>query len=245
MASERRVAIVTGGGSGIGAACAKAIAARNFAVVVADLDAHGGADVVASIVADGGTATFLASDVSDPGANEALVTEALDSFGRLDAAVNNAGILGDMLPLGEYSDEQWREVMRVNLDGVFYGIRAQLPPMLERGRGSIVNMASVAGQVAYPGAPAYVASKHAVVGLTRQLAAEYAARGIRATAVGPGAVQTPMIDRPETQGVEQAHPIGRVGQPVEIAEVVAWLCADAPDFLNGAYIPVDGGYLTR
>lgn len=250
MSTTTRVALVTGGGSGIGEDSAKALAGRGFAVLVSDIDTAGGERVVKEIEAAGGTAGLVACDVSDPQANEDLVAAALARYGRLDAAVNNAGIGGEMKPTGDYRPEEWRKVMSVNLDGVFYGVRAQLPPMLEQGSGRIVNMASILGQVGFAGAPAYVAAKHAVVGLTRQLAQEYAAAGIRANAVGPGFVRTPLLDRPEMTDevvgvLEQLHPIGRLGAPEEIGEVVAWLCAEAPDFLNGAYLPVDGGYLTR
>jgi NAD(P)-dependent dehydrogenase (short-subunit alcohol dehydrogenase family) len=250
MATSTRVAIVTGGGSGIGEDSAKALAARGFTVVVSDIDAAGGERVVKEIETAGGSASFVVCDVSDPQANEDLVATTLERHGRLDAAVNNAGIGGEMKPTGEYTPEEWRKVVGINLDGVFYGVRAQLPPMLEQGSGTIVNIASILGQVGFAGAPAYVAAKHGVVGLTKQVAQEYAAAGIRANSVGPGFVRTPLLDRPEMTDeligmLEQLHPIGRLGAPEEIGEVVAWLCDQAPDFLNGAYIPVDGGYLTR
>lgn len=250
MSAVTRAAIVTGGGSGIGEESAKALARLGFAVTVADLDTAGGERVVKEIEADGGTCGFMRTDVSDPQANEDLVAETVERYGRLDAAVNNAGIGGEMKPTGDYSPEEWRQVMSVNLDGVFFGARAQLPVMLEQGSGAIVNVASILGQVGFAGAPAYVAAKHGVVGLTKQLAQEYAAAGLRVNAVGPGFVRTPLLDRPEMTDeligmLEQMHPIGRLGTPEEIGEVIAWLCADAPAFLNGAYIPVDGGYLTR
>lgn len=250
MTAADRVALVTGAGSGIGEQSAKALARRDLAVVVSDVDTGGGERVVKEISGAGGTASFVRTDVTDPQANEALVRTVVERHGRLDAAVNNAGIGGEMRPTGDYSPEEWRRVMAVNLDGVFYGVRAQLPVMLEQGGGTIVNIASILGQVGLAGAPAYVAAKHGVVGLTKQLAQEYAAAGIRANAVGPGFVRTPLLDRPEMTDelvgmLEQLHPIGRLGSPEEIGEVVAWLCTDAPDFLSGATIPVDGGYLTR
>lgn len=250
MSTSTRAALVTGGGSGIGEESAKALARHGFAVTVADLDTAGGERVAKEIEADGGTAGFVRTDVSDPQANEDLVAETVERYGRLDAAVNNAGIGGDMKPTGDYSPEEWRKVMAVNLDGVFFGARAQLPVMLEQGGGAIVNVASILGQVGFAGAPAYVAAKHGVVGLTKQLAQEYSAAGIRVNAVGPGFVRTPLLDRPEMTDevidmLVQMHPIGRLGNPEEIGEVIAWLCGDAPAFLNGAYIPVDGGYLTR
>lgn len=250
MADLTRVAIVTGAGSGIGEFAAKAISRAGLAVVVADVDEDGGNRVVSEIGDAGGTASFFRADVSDPDANEALVAFTVETHGRLDAAVNNAGIGGDMAPTGDYTPEMWRRVMSVNLDGVFYGVRAQLPTMLEQGSGSIVNIASILGQVSFAGAPAYVAAKHGVVGLTKQLANEYSSAGVRVNSVGPGFIRTPLLDRPEmTEEVidmlVSMHPIGRLGTPDEVGDLIAWLVADAPDFLTGAYIPIDGGFLTR
>lgn len=250
MADPTRVAIVTGAGSGIGEFAAKAIARAGLAVVVSDVDEDGGNRVVGEISDGGGTASFFRADVSDPDANEALVAFAVDTHGRLDAAVNNAGIGGDMAPTGDYTPEMWRRVMAVNLDGVFYGVRAQLPAILEQGGGSIVNIASILGQVSFAGAPAYVAAKHGVVGLTKQLANEYSSAGVRVNSVGPGFIRTPLLDRPEMTDevidmLVSMHPIGRLGTPEEVGDLIAWLVADAPDFLTGAYIPIDGGFLTR
>jgi NAD(P)-dependent dehydrogenase (short-subunit alcohol dehydrogenase family) len=193
---------------------------------------------------------FVRSDASSPEDNEGLVRTAVETYGRLDGAVNNAGIGGPSAPTGEYPLDGWRLVMSINLDGVFYGARYQIPAMLESGGGSIVNIASILGQVTFAGAPAYVAAKHGVVGLTKQIANEYAAQGIRCTAVGPGFIDTPLLAKGGIEGdvkdmIVGLHPVGRLGRPEEIGDVVAWLVTDAPEFLNGAYIPVDGGYLTR
>jgi len=250
MTEDQRVAIVTGGGSGIGESAAMALSARGFAVVIGDIDVEGGERVAAAVEAAGGRALFVRSDASSPEDNEALVAAAVEAFGGLDAAVNNAGIGGASAPTGDYTVEQWRAVMSVNLDGVFFGARAQIPRLLERGGGAIVNVASILGQVTFAGAPAYVAAKHGVLGLTKQIAMEYAAQGIRCNSIGPGFVETPLLTNAglpdEVMGMlTTLHPIGRLGQPDEIGEVIAWLCAEAPEFLTGAYVPIDGGYLTR
>jgi NAD(P)-dependent dehydrogenase (short-subunit alcohol dehydrogenase family) len=250
MTEEQKVAIVTGGGSGIGESAAMALSARGFAVIIGDIDVDGGQRVTAAIESAGGRSLFVRSDASSAEDNEALVAAAVDAFGGLDAAVNNAGIGGASAPTGDYTVEQWRTVMSVNLDGVFFGARAQLPRLVERGGGTIVNIASILGQVTFAGAPAYVAAKHGVVGLTKQIAMEYAPQGVRCNSIGPGFVETPLLTKAglpdEVMGMlTSLHPIGRLGRPDEIGEVIAWLCAEAPDFLTGAYIPVDGGYLTR
>jgi NAD(P)-dependent dehydrogenase (short-subunit alcohol dehydrogenase family) len=247
---SRRVAIVTGAASGIGEQTARALAARDVTVVVTDRDEQRGGEVAASLTASGHHAEFAGLDVTDPVAHERLVGEVVERHGRLDVAVNNAGISGRLAPTGEYAVEEWREVLSIDLDGVFYGIRAQLPPMQEQGGGRIVNVASILGQVGFAGLPAYATAKHGVVGLTKQVAQEYAAAGIRANAVGPGFVATPLLERPElsTEAVgllEQLHPVGRLGTAEEVGEAITWLCLDAPDFLTGAYLPVDGGYLSR
>lgn len=248
--ADGKVTIITGGGSGIGEAVAIALARRGGRIIIGDIDEDGGARVAQAVDDAGGEAVLVRADASSPEDNEQLVRTAVETFGRLDGAVNNAGIGGPSAPTGEYPLDGWRLVMSINLDGVFYGARYQIPAMLEAGGGSIVNIASILGQVTFAGAPAYVAAKHGVVGLTKQIANEYAAQGIRCTAVGPGFIDTPLLAKGGIEGdvkdmIVGLHPTGRLGMPEEIGEVVAWLITDAPDFLNGAYIPVDGGYLTR
>jgi NAD(P)-dependent dehydrogenase (short-subunit alcohol dehydrogenase family) len=252
MATETagKVVIVTGGGSGIGEAAAIALGHRGARVIIADIDDAGGERVVEEVIAVGGEATFIHADASDPEANEQVVALAVKTYGRLDAAVNNAGIGGPPALTGDYPLDGWRTVMSINLDGVFYGVRAQLPELLKAGGGSIVNVASILGQVTFATAPAYVAAKHGVVGLSKQVANEYAAQGVRCNSIGPGFIDTPLLAKGGIEGdvrtmLEGMHPIGRLGRSEEVGEVIAWLCTDAPDFLNGAYIPVDGGYLTR
>jgi NAD(P)-dependent dehydrogenase (short-subunit alcohol dehydrogenase family) len=248
--SAEKVVIVTGGGSGIGEAAAVALGARSAKVVITDIDEAGGERVAELVRQAGGEAVFVKADAASPEDNERTVRVAVDTYGRLDAAVNNAGIGGAPALTGDYTIEEWRRVIGINLDGVFYGVRAQLPEMLKAGGGSIVNIASILGQVTFATAPAYVAAKHGVVGLSKQIANEYAAQGVRCTAIGPGFIDTPLLAKGGIEGdvrtmIEGLHPIGRLGRPEEVGEVIAWLCTDAPDFLNGAYIPVDGGYLTR
>ncbi len=240
---EGRTAVVTGAASGIGTACARLLAARGASVLVADLDADGAQSVAGEI---GGPARAFHCDVTDPASTEAMVQAAVDAFGRLDVAVNCAGIGGDNALLADYPLETWRRVLAVNLDGVFYCMRAEIPRMIEGGGGSIVNIASIASTVALRTIAPYIASKHGVLGLTRAAALEYADQGIRVNAVGPGFVDTPLIAHiPEEDlvGIRALHPLGRLGRVEEIAELVAFLASDRASFSTGGYFTADGGYL--
>jgi NAD(P)-dependent dehydrogenase (short-subunit alcohol dehydrogenase family) len=241
----RPSALVVGGGSGIGAATCQALAADGFRVVVADLNLPA-AEAVAAQVASGATA--LAVDVTAPESVSAMVAHATAGTGRLDAAVNCAGIAGPAKPVADYTDDEWHAVLAVNLHGVFHCMRAEIGVMREHG-GAIVNIASVLGAVAAPAAPAYTTSKHAVVGLSRSAALDYAAAGIRVNAVGPGFVRTPLLvaraDDDRLAALADRHPLGRLGEPEEIAALVAWLCGPSASFVTGAFLPVDGGYLAR
>lgn len=245
-----KVAIVTGAASGIGRAVAMLYAENGAHVVVSDVNDAGAAETVDLIRKAKGTAEYFRADVSKAVENENLVNFALEKFGRLDFACNNAGIGGEQNPVGAYSPEGWDKVIGVNLSGVFYGMHYEIPAMLKTGGGAIVNMASILGQVAFAGAPAYVAAKHGVVGLTRTAGVEYAKQGIRVNAVGPAFIQTPMISAVDSDPAMHAalvnmHPIGRLGRPEEVAELVVWLSSDKASFVTGAYYAVDGGYLAQ
>ncbi|MCL2468036.1 MAG: SDR family oxidoreductase [Micrococcales bacterium] len=240
-----KVAIVTGGGSGIGAACAQQLAAGGASVVVTDISLGAAEQTVAALVADGATAMALHQDTAVAADSERVVAETLKAYGRLDLAVNNAGIGGAGEHTGEVAVEEWDRVVAINLSGVFYGMRYQIPAMADGG--SIVNMASIHGAVATPlgGNSAYVATKHGVVGLTRNAAAEYGTKGIRINAVGPGYIDTPLLAGIPAEAREvlvSKHPIGRLGKADEVASLVTFLLSDAAAFITGSYNLVDGGY---
>ena len=242
-----KVALVTGGGSEIGEACAVTLARSGAKVVVADVNADATRRVVAAI---GDSAHAVAADVCDPDSVEPMITVTVERFGALHIAVNNAGIGGPPgLSPAEYPTDVWRQVMSINLDGMFYCIRAEIPRLLAAGGGSIVNVASVFGAVGSGLGIAYVAAKHGVVGLTRGTALEYAPEKIRVNAVGPGFIRTPMVERFLDEAtiaqLNALHPLGRIGTAEEVAELVAWLASDAASFATGGYYPIDGGYLAQ
>lgn len=243
---SNKVALVTGGGSGIGEAAVKAFADGGAKVLVADIDEANGQRVADEV---GDAAAFFKVDTSDPAQVEAMVARAVELFGGLDIAVNNAGIGGPAAMVGDYPIDGWRKVIGVNLDGVFYGMRYQIPEMLKRGGGSIVNIASILGNVAFHSAPAYVAAKHGVVGLTKSAAVEYSAQGIRVNSVGPGFIKTPLIDNNLSEEVQTMlvgrHPIGRLGRSEEVAALIAFLASDDASFISGSYHLVDGGYTSE
>lgn len=244
-----QVAIITGAASGIGEASALLLAKEGAKITVSDINEEKGKAVGEKIKAAGGEAIFVKADTAKPEDSEKTVLATLKAFGRLDIAVNNAGIGGESAPIGEYPIESWDKTIAINLSGVFYGMRYQIPAMLKNGGGSIVNMASVLGQVGFATSSAYVAAKHGVVGLSKNAALEYSAQGIRVNAIGPGFIKTPLLEEnlnEEQMGqITQMHPIGRMGKPEEVAELVLWLVSDKSSFVSGAYYPIDGGYLAQ
>lgn len=241
-----KVAIVTGGASGIGAAIVRDLAARGAKVVVADFNGEGAARIAGEV---GERARAFTVDVADAAQVKAMVDFAVQAFGRLDLAVNNAGIAGPSAPIAETQLDDWHRVIAINLHGVFYGMRYQIPAMLESGGGAIVNMSSILGSVGWRGSVGYVAAKHALLGMTRTAALEYAARGVRVNAVGPAFIATPLIEQALDDAARAAvvalHPAGRLGTPEEVAALTNFLLSDAASFVNGSYHPVDGGFLSQ
>lgn len=250
MDMKGKVALVTGASSGIGRCVAELYAREGASVVLSDVNEELGQSAAKDIDPKGQSAVFFKADVSQAGDCEKMVRAALEKFGRLDFACNNAGIGGEQNPTADYSIEGWQKVIGINLSGVFFSLKYEIPAMLKNGGGSIVNMASILGQVSFLGAVAYVAAKHGVVGITQNAAVEYAAQGIRVNAVGPGFISTPMIQALEDNKsiynqLVALHPLGRLGKPEEVAELVIWLSSERASFVTGAYYPVDGGYLAR
>lgn len=250
---EGKTALVTGGGSGIGRAASLAYAKDGAKVVVADVNVEGGEETVQLIKETGGEAILVHADVSKPEDTQAMVAQAVETFGSLDCAFNNAGIGGgkERHLTADYLEDDWDRVMSINLKGVWLCMKAEIPQMMKQGKGAIVNTASIAGLVGLSGTVAYVAAKHGVTGLTKAAAMEYAKSGIRVNAVCPGYIQTPLVQGifDEIDGyrerVASRHPMDRLGEPEEIAQAVLWLSSDSASFVTGHNMAVDGGYVAQ
>ena len=247
------VALVTGGSSGIGRQAAETVAARGAKVIVADVDTAGGQETVDRIEAAGGDASFVETDVTDPDSTAEMVETAVEEFGRLDCAFNNAGIGGPQAPVQDTDAEDWQTVIDVNLVGTFNCMRAELEQMqAQEGGGAIVNNSSVLGKVGFENASGYSAAKHGILGLTKTAALENGETGIRVNAVCPGFIETPLLEAggitsdPDVQAqIESRHAMNRLGTPEEVADAVAWLCSDEASFVTGEALGVEGGYLSR
>lgn len=247
---NQKVAIVTGGASGIGRSICELFVQNGASIVIADLQNETGHKLAEDLndKSNAKVATYLETDVSDPKSCKRMVDHAISEFGQLNIAVNNAGIGDGETATGEKDIEQWNKVIDVNLNGVFYCMRYEIPEILKQKGGAIVNMGSILSQVGFATASAYVAAKHGLMGLTKNAAVEYAAQNIRINAIGPAFINTPLLDAMDDSTKEQlkkAHPIGRLGEPEEIAELTLWLCSDKASFCHGGYYPVDGGYLSQ
>jgi NAD(P)-dependent dehydrogenase (short-subunit alcohol dehydrogenase family) len=245
--SDTRVALITGAGSGIGRASVLLFAEAGIQVAAVDIDADGGADTEKLARDLGGEVVYVRADVSAESDVAQAVRTVMDTFGRLDYALNNAGIDGDLLPLAEQSASSWQRVIDVNLSGVFFGLKHQIPAMIASGGGSIVNVSSTAGIRGYPGLAPYAAAKHGVNGLTKTAAIEYGAQGIRVNSICPGAISTPMLveyleTRPDMRAVlVEGNPLRRMSEPREIAQTALWLCSDASSYVTGHELVADGG----
>ncbi|HLL42615.1 MAG TPA: glucose 1-dehydrogenase [Segetibacter sp.] len=245
-----KVAIVTGGASGIGQVTAKLYAALGAKVVVSDLHEQAGNEVVTQIKQKGDDAIFIKADVSKPEDCEQLVSKTIEAYGRVDIAFNNAGISGEANPIGDMSIEGWNRIIAVNLNSVFYCMKYELQQMVKQGQGAIVNNSSILGSVGFANSAGYVAAKHGIVGLTKNAALEYSSKGIRVNSIGPAFINTPLlteagIDENAKKALVQLHPIGRLGESSEVAELVVWLSSDKASFVTGSYYSIDGGYLSQ
>ncbi|RNL56044.1 SDR family NAD(P)-dependent oxidoreductase [Pedobacter jejuensis] len=245
---EGKTVIITGGASGIGKATAVLFAEAGANVIISDIDKLQGDLFVKEIISKGGIASFYQTDVAIPEQMEALVEYAINTYGKLDIAVNNAGIGGEQNNVTNMSLEGWQKIISVNLNSVFYGMKYQIAAMLKNGGGSVVNISSILGAVGFAGSAGYSAAKHGIIGLTQTAALEYSSQNIRVNAVGPGFIDTPLLNALDAEMKNQLismHPIGRLGKSAEVAELIFWLGSEKASFVTGSYYPIDGGYLSK
>jgi NAD(P)-dependent dehydrogenase (short-subunit alcohol dehydrogenase family) len=252
---EGKIALMTGAGAGIGRATALKFAEEGAKVLVSDIDTDGGNETVELVKKAGGEAAFFKADVSKSDEVRAMVAKVIATYGRLDCACNNAGIVGKLALIGEQTEENFDGIIAVNLRGVFLCLRAEIAQMLKSGGGAIVNLSSVAGLIGFAGLSPYAASKHGVNGLTKNAALEYAKQGIRVNSVCPGGIDTRMLDsvaEQATGGSQESsemmaplHPIGRIGTADEVSNLIVWLCSTKASFVTGVHVPIDGGYVAQ
>jgi len=245
---KNKVAIITGAASGIGKSTALLFAKNGAKIVVADINPDGKA-FAEKLTSEGTEALFIKTDTSSADDAKKVAEQTVKEFGKLDIAVNNAGIGGASAPIGDYPIDSWDKTISINLSGIFYGMKHQIQAMLKNGGGKIVNMASILGQVGFATSCAYVAAKHGVIGLTKNAALEYAKEGINTNAICPGFIETPLLEdnlsKEQMEQIAKLHPQGRLGKPDEIAELALWLSSEKSSFVNGAYYTIDGGYVAQ
>ena len=246
---DKKVALITGAGSGIGRAIACLYALEGAKVAVSDIDEKGGNETVQLILQEGGEAFFIFADTSKTSDHEKLVEATIQKYGALHIAVNNAGIGGPLAPVGEYPIQGWDQVIAINLTGVFLGMQKQIPAIIAHGGGNVINISSILGKVATATSPAYVASKHGVIGLTESAALAYATQQVRVNSIGPGYILTPLLtntlDQATLNAIATLHPMARLGKASEVAELALFLASEKASFITGAYFNVDGGYLAQ
>jgi len=243
---EDKVAIITGGASGIGKAIVELFVKHGAKVILADMDEKLGNQVINNL--GEGDVIFIKADTSNPADNQKIVETAIENFGALHIAVNNAGIAGISSPVADLPIEEWKKVIDINLNGIFYGMHYQVAEIAKVG-GSIINMSSILGSVGMAGSSAYAAAKHGVIGLTQSAGWEYASQGVRVNAIGPGFISTPLVEnslsKKELDHLAVQHAMGRLGKAEEVAELALWLASDKSSFVTASYYPVDGGYLAK
>jgi len=249
---NKKVALVTGAASGIGRQTAFALAIKGASVILSDIDKNSLKEAEECIQTQGGTVRSKLADISVENQVKDLIRFTAAEFGRLDIAVNNAGVGGEMNPTASYQVSEWDRVLNINLRGQWLCMKYEIAEMLKNGGGSVINVSSILGKVGFANAPAYTAAKHGLVGLTKAAALEYASKGIRVNAVAPGFILTPMLenagiveDEEMKQQVMSLHPVGRLGRPEEVADAVVWLASEASSFVTGHTLMVDGGYTAR